>query len=39
MKRAKSDLADAKKAQSAGDDKKCLDITLHALMKIRQYML
>jgi hypothetical protein len=36
--RAKSDLANARKAQSAGDNKKCLDITLQSLMKIRQYM-
>jgi hypothetical protein len=37
LKRAKSDLAAAQKAQSAGDNKKCLDITLQSLMKIRLY--
>ena len=36
--RAKSDLAAAKKAESASDYKKCIDITLQSLMKIRQYM-
>ncbi|MFJ3483156.1 hypothetical protein ACIPL1_07195 [Pseudomonas sp. NPDC090202] len=38
VQRAKSDMADAQKAQKAGDDQKCLDITLRSLMKIRQYM-
>lgn len=36
--RAKSDLTSAKKAESDGDYKKCIDVTLQSLMKIRQYM-
>lgn len=38
IKLTKQRLAEAKKAQDAGDDKKCIDVTVQTLFKLRQYL-